>query len=138
MAQNKYIKQNGEVIYPITKTENVLNKAGLDCFGWCNGIMWCYATRSSTSTVDWTLNANFGSNGIKINTLKMDGTVQRVTFTSSLASTNYGVWVSAEVGGTASEILGVYGRTTSGFAIDCANYNGAATQPVQISILIIY
>ena len=33
MAQNKYIKQNGEVIYPITKTENVLNKAGLDCFG---------------------------------------------------------------------------------------------------------
>lgn len=148
MAQNKYLKQNGEVIYPYTLTDNVLDSQtgnsltttlqDLAQFDWCNGIIWCFATRGSTSTTNWTLNKNFGSNGIKINAITMNGNVQDVTFTEALPHGLYGVWVSGETNGTGSELFGVYNRYTTTFRIDCVNYNNAATQPVQLSILVIY
>ena len=138
MAQSKYLKQDGELIYPITTTHQVLNDAGLGCFDWCNGIMWCYATRSSTSVTNWTLHKSFGSNGIQISAVTMSGNVQDVTFSAALPDANYGVWVSGESNGTGSELFGVYNRYANTFRIDCVNYNNAAVQPIQLSILVIY
>ena len=138
MAYNKYLKQNGEIIYPYTIANNVTNDAGLGIFNWCNGIIWCFATRSSTTTTNWALNKNFGSNGIEISAITMNGNVQDVTFTSSLPHGLYGIWVSGESSGTGSELFGVYNRSTSGFRIDCVNYNNTAVQPLQLSILVIY
>lgn len=141
MAQSKYLKQNGEVIYPYTTTHEVLNSAGLGCFDWCNGIIWCYATASGTS---WTIHKNFGSNGITISSITGNtgdsgsSNIATVTFSSALPNAYYAVFISGEASGVGAEILGVNNRTTTTFKIENRNYSGTAVNLTELSLLIIY
>lgn len=60
-----------------------------------------------------------------------------VTFSKTMANTKYKVFVSGECSGLGAEIIGVYGKTTTGFKFDFCNYSGTATTPTSQNILVI-
>lgn len=73
------------------------------------------------------------SNGIAAVTHQSNG-LYYVTFTQPI--TEYTVHVTAEVGGNASEIIGVYGINSAGFNIDVSNYSGVANDVEYLLITV--
>ena len=61
----------------------------------------------------------------------------QVAFSKTMANANFKAFVSGECNGIGSEIIGVYNQTTSGFRYDFANYNGTATTPTSVNIVVI-
>lgn len=61
----------------------------------------------------------------------------QVAFSKTMANANFKAFVSGECSGIGSEIIGVYNQTTSGFRYDFANYNGTATTPTSVNIVVI-
>ena len=59
-----------------------------------------------------------------------------VKFSKTMANTRYKPFVSIEVGGISSEIVGVYSKTISQFYFDCSGINGL-TKPTSQNIVII-
>lgn len=60
-----------------------------------------------------------------------------VIFSKTMANTKYKVFVSGECSGLGAEIIGVYGKTTTGFKFDFCNYSGTATTPTSQNILVV-
>lgn len=61
----------------------------------------------------------------------------KCNFSKAMSNANYLVYVSGEVGGAGQEIVGVYGKTTTGFSYDFTNYAGSLVTPTQVDILIL-
>lgn len=59
-----------------------------------------------------------------------------VKFSKTMVNTRYKPFVSIEVGGISSEIVGVYSKTISQFYFDCTGINGL-TKPTSQNIVII-
>lgn len=59
-----------------------------------------------------------------------------VKFSKTMANTRYKPFVSTEVSGVSSEIVGVYSKTISQFYFDCSGINGL-TKPISQNIVII-
>lgn len=60
-----------------------------------------------------------------------------VTFSKVMADAKYKAFVSGECSGIGAEIIGVYGKTTTGFKFDFCNYSGTTTTPTSQNILVI-
>lgn len=53
-----------------------------------------------------------------------------------MSNANYAVFVSGEVSGAGSEIIGVYSKTTTTFNYDFTNHNGTLVAPAQVHIAV--
>ncbi len=60
----------------------------------------------------------------------------KVTLSKAMTNANYVVLVSGEVGGAGSEIIGVYGKTTTTFNYDFTNHSGTLVAPSQVHIAV--
>ena len=60
----------------------------------------------------------------------------KVTLSKAMTNANYVVFVSGEVGGAGSEIIGVYGKTATTFNYDFTNHNGTLVTPSQVHIAV--
>ena len=60
----------------------------------------------------------------------------KVTLSKAMTNANYVVFVSGEVGGAGSEIVGVYGKTTTTFNYDFTNHSGTLVAPSQVHIAV--
>ncbi len=60
----------------------------------------------------------------------------KVTLSKAMTNANYVAFVSGEVGGAGSEIIGVYGKTTTTFNYDFTNHNGTLVAPSQVHIAV--
>ena len=60
----------------------------------------------------------------------------KVTLSKAMTNANYVVFVSGEVGGAGSEIIGVYGKTTTTFNYDFTNHSGTLVAPSQVHIAV--
>ena len=60
----------------------------------------------------------------------------KVTLSKAMSNANYAVFVSGEVSGAGSEIIGVYSKTTTTFNYDFTNHNGTLVAPAQVHIAV--
>ena len=60
----------------------------------------------------------------------------KVTLSKAMTNANYMAFVSGEVGGAGSEIIGVYGKTTTTFNYDFTNHSGTLVAPSQVHIAV--
>lgn len=60
----------------------------------------------------------------------------KVTLSKAMTNANYVAFVSGEVGGAGSEIIGIYGKTTTTFNYDFTNHNGTLVAPSQVHIAV--
>ncbi len=72
-----------------------------------------------------------------ISSITKSGTgTYKVTLSKAMPNANYLAFVSGEVGGAGSEIIGVYGKTTTTFNYDFCNHSGSMTTPSSINIAV--
>ncbi|MBR6166351.1 hypothetical protein IKQ65_01820 [Candidatus Saccharibacteria bacterium] len=60
----------------------------------------------------------------------------KVTLSKAMTNANYVAFVSGEVGGAGSEIIGIYGKTTTTFNYDFTNHSGTLVAPSQVHIAV--
>lgn len=128
------IKDLTDIIYPIGsiyKSTNAINPQNIFGGTWTQIIddtivAYGYVTGTTLSQ----------SKNISSITSLGSGAYQ-VAFSKTMANANFKAFVSGECSGLGSEIIGVYSQTTSGFRYDFANYNGTATTPTSVNIVVI-
>lgn len=126
------IKDLTDIIYPIGsiyKSTSAINPQNIFGGTW-------------TQITDDTIVAYAEMSGTTLNQSKNISSITgsstfTVTFSKAMADAKYKAFVSGECSGLGAEIIGVYGKTTTGFKFDFCNYSGTATTPTSQNILVI-
>lgn len=93
---------------------------------------WCSASFSTTTV---TMQKSYNIKSIVASTTATG--VYTVTFLHPMPDASYAVCVGAEASGRGTEIIGVYGKSKTGFTIDVTNYSGEAVYVSVMSIAVI-
>lgn len=126
------IKDLTDIIYPIGsiyKSTSAINPQNIFGGTW-------------TQITDDTIVAYAEMSGTTLNQSKNISSITgsstfTVTFSKAMADAKYKAFVSGECSGLGAEIIGVHGKTTTGFKFDFCNYSGATTTPTSQNILVI-
>lgn len=127
--KQKYLKdENGEIFSPIVSSSSIYDVDGNKA---PEIVAWGY--------ISITNNAATVQAGKNITaTVQQDAPKTiRIGFKKALKDKNYAAVASVEVNGTAGEIVGVYGHTTTYFNIDVSNHQGVSVIPSSISVIVI-
>ena len=128
------IKDLTDIIYPIGsiyKSTNVINPQNIF------GGTWTQITDDTIVAYGYVTGTTLSQSKNISSITSLGSGAYQVAFSKTMANANFKAFVSGECSGLGSEIIGVYSQTTSGFRYDFANYNGMATTPTSVNIMVI-
>lgn len=128
------IKDLTDIIYPIGsiyKSTNAINPQNIF------GGTWTQITDDTIVAYGYVTGTTLSQSKNISSITSLGSGAYQVAFSKTMANANFKAFISGECDGIGSEIIGVYSQTTSGFRYDFANYNGTATTPTSINIVVI-
>lgn len=128
------IKDLTDIIYPIGsiyKSTSAINPQNIF------GGTWTQITEDTIVAYGYVTGTTLSQSKNISSITSLGSGAYQVAFSKTMANANFKAFVSGECNGIGSEIIGVYNQMTSGFRYDFANYNGTATTPTSVNIVVI-